>query len=476
MKIVIVGAGFTGMQLARTLVAEDNAVVLIDNDAERVRHAGDQLDCLVVQAEGNNLGALEEAGIASADALVTLTEDDEINMITCSLVDAVYPRLLKIARVRNYAYYMGAAATSRRHAEAFSGGRRPLFGIDRMLHPDVEAAAAIGRAMAHGAIGDVTGLGGGFGITNLPVGAGSRLDGVALRGLNALEDWHYLVAYVETAAGASLPSGDTVLHAGDHIGVISRTADIHALPDFVAADSESFGRIAVFGAGRIGSLVLDSRLGGPKGPWRERLLGKGTPGGRLLLVDADPHRCREAAEAYPGVHVLCGDILDDDLLDEEDIGSCDLLVAASDNYDRNLIAAAYLKSRGVKKTIALTADSAFGGIARKLGIDVAVPVRDTLVDSIMSHLRGKNVKSVHTVCNRQFEIVACDLSERSPVAGKSLREIARPGDYLVLLVRPPNGGESIVPRGDTVLQAGSHVVLITRAGDGRVLRQFGGER
>ena len=32
MKIVIVGAGFTGMQLARTLVAEDNAVVLIDND------------------------------------------------------------------------------------------------------------------------------------------------------------------------------------------------------------------------------------------------------------------------------------------------------------------------------------------------------------------------------------------------------------------------------------------------------------
>ena len=58
MKIVIVDAGFTGMQLARTLVAEDNAVVLIDNDAERVRHAGDQLDCLVVQAEGNNLDAV----------------------------------------------------------------------------------------------------------------------------------------------------------------------------------------------------------------------------------------------------------------------------------------------------------------------------------------------------------------------------------------------------------------------------------
>ena len=59
MKIVIIGAGFTGMQLARTLIEEGNAVVLVDNDADRVRHAGDQLDGLVVKAAGNDLEALE---------------------------------------------------------------------------------------------------------------------------------------------------------------------------------------------------------------------------------------------------------------------------------------------------------------------------------------------------------------------------------------------------------------------------------
>ena len=89
MKIFIVGAGFTGMQLAKALVLERNNVVLIDNDPERVRYASDQLDCTVLEADGNNLESLEAAGIASADALVTLTEDDETNMITCSLVDAV---------------------------------------------------------------------------------------------------------------------------------------------------------------------------------------------------------------------------------------------------------------------------------------------------------------------------------------------------------------------------------------------------
>ena len=58
MKIFVIGAGFTGMQLARALLLERNNVVLIDNDAERVRYASDQLDCTVLEADGNNLESL----------------------------------------------------------------------------------------------------------------------------------------------------------------------------------------------------------------------------------------------------------------------------------------------------------------------------------------------------------------------------------------------------------------------------------
>ncbi len=55
MKIIIVGAGFTGIQLARRLIAERNDVILIDNDEEIVRHASNRLDCMVMQANGNSL-------------------------------------------------------------------------------------------------------------------------------------------------------------------------------------------------------------------------------------------------------------------------------------------------------------------------------------------------------------------------------------------------------------------------------------
>lgn len=95
MKVIIVGAGFVGMQLARTLVAEDRDVVLIDKDAGRVKEASNCIDCAVVLSDGNSPAALEEAGISAADALVAVTEQDEVNMITCSYVESHYPPRLE---------------------------------------------------------------------------------------------------------------------------------------------------------------------------------------------------------------------------------------------------------------------------------------------------------------------------------------------------------------------------------------------
>ena len=125
MRIVIVGGGFTGVQLAKLLINEKNNVTVIDNDEEQMRHVSNRLDCSVLIADGNNLETLEKAGIAKADALICVTSSDEVNMITCSLVDAVYPDILKIARVRNYAYYVNTAEAKKTHAKS----REPLISL-----------------------------------------------------------------------------------------------------------------------------------------------------------------------------------------------------------------------------------------------------------------------------------------------------------------------------------------------------------
>jgi trk system potassium uptake protein TrkA len=166
---------------------------------------------------------------------------------------------------------------------------------------------------------------------------------------------------------------------------------------------------------------------------------------------------------------------DADLVREESLDAVDLMVAASGNYESNLVMAAYLKSRGVTKTIALTASSDFDDVARKLGVDVAVPMRDTVVDCIVSHFRGDNVKSIHAVCNRFFEIVECEVSPSSRAAGKSLSQLVNDGEFLVLLVQETLDGEYSMPNGSTVITPGARVVLVVKAGANEEVQMFTGK-
>ena len=80
--------------------------------------------------------------------------------------------------------------------------------------------------------------------------------------------------------------------------------------------------------------------------------------------------------------------------------------------------------------------------------------------------------SVHTVSDGRFEIVGCDVAPESQACGKEIRELSRPGEYLVLLVRHAADGTFSLPHGDTVLGAGDHVDLIARAGDRKLSRLF----
>lgn len=461
MTVFIIGAGFTGMQLARMLVLERNKVVLIDNDAEKVRHASDILDCTVLEADGNSLDVLEQSGIASADAFVALTGDDEFNMIACQLVDSAYPGILKVARVRNYAYYSAVDSASRRRRTSETDAVRAMYGMDAMVNPDVEAAAAVHRAVEYGAVGNVIDLKNGFILTTIGVGDDSVLAGRRMRELPGLDGWNYLVAFAEQESGGLIPKGDTVVNPGDTLGVVSRTSDLASIAQFAQTTRETFRRIVVFGADRVGSMLMPL------------LAGKGRR--EVVAVDRDAARCHEIAERNPDVRVLCGDITDEALMNEENLYSCDLIVAASGNYELNLVTAAYMKSKGASKAVALTASTAYGAVARKLGIDVAVPMRGTVVDSIMSHLRGRNISAIHSVCDRRFEIVEGDVSDRSKFAGKKLRELGDLTDEFLLLLAKGSDGVTAIPNGETTLDPGSHVVLIVRSGDTRLLAKICGK-
>jgi trk system potassium uptake protein len=475
-RIVIIGAGFTGIQLAKRLVNGKNDVVLVDNDEETVRHASNRLDCTVIQADGNNLATLEEIGISRADALVCVTSSDEVNMITCSLVDSVYPELLKIARVRNYAYYSNTTSAREKHPGSFVGTHRPLYGIDYMIHPDVEAAQAIVNAVDRGAVTDVLSFNNSdYELTRVTVEKGSVLAGQSLQNIRSLSEKPVIVAYVESKGKTSLPDGTTIINADDCIGILSDKKDSGDFLALCGAKINELRKIALVGAGRIGTIVAE-KIMFRKTPFFKRVFASANKRVQdFVIIDTADALAKAASEKFPAARVFRADATDESFIREEGIDSFDLVICATHNHELNMVLAAYLESLGVRRSVSLVETAAFADIARKIGIDVAVPLRDAVIDSIMSHLRGRSVIGIHTVNDGALEIIECHLLEKSFVDGKMIKDIAENGKFLILLVQKRGDSAYRIPTGNTVLTAGDSVVLIMITDDSQyILDKFNG--
>ena len=469
MKIIIIGAGFTGTQLAKRLINGKNDVVLIDNNEEVVRHASNRLDCEVTLADGNNLETLEEAGIEHADALVCVTSSDEVNMITCSLVDSVYPKIKKIARVRNYAYYVNTNSATQKHAGDL-GEHRPFYGIDFMIHPDVEAAQAIVNAVEHGAITDSLQFeDSDFEIIRITVEKGSAFDGISVQSIRTLTTKQFLVSYIENDETTSLPSGSTILAAGNNIGILVKRKDLPEFLTLCGSKEKDIKKIALVGAGRIGQIVAEKLISKRTSRFKKFFGMKS----RFAIIEPDEQLAKAASERFPGVKVFRADLSEEGFVEEEGLDKFDLVIYTTHNHELNIVMAAYIESLGVENSIALVSNSAFGSIARNIGIEVAVPLRDTVIDSIMSHLKGDAVSGVHSVNGGTLEIAEITISEESSVKNKSLKEVAENGKFLVLMIKKIDQESFTIASGNTMLESGDKVVLITTSEENEsILKKF----
>ena len=101
MKIIIVGAGEVGYNIAGRLASENKQVVVIDKDPDAIRRLSENLDIQVITASGSNPGVLINAGINEADILLAVTDSDETNLVACLMVNIISPTTKKLARIRD---------------------------------------------------------------------------------------------------------------------------------------------------------------------------------------------------------------------------------------------------------------------------------------------------------------------------------------------------------------------------------------
>ena len=90
MKVVIMGCGRVGAQLAGLLDADGHTVTILDTDAYSFRRLSPKFGGTALIGNGIDEEALKKAGIEEADAFVVVTQGDNRNVMAAQMAKHIF--------------------------------------------------------------------------------------------------------------------------------------------------------------------------------------------------------------------------------------------------------------------------------------------------------------------------------------------------------------------------------------------------
>jgi trk system potassium uptake protein TrkA len=98
-KIIIMGCGRVGAQLASLLDAEGHQVTVLDIDAHSFRRLPPSFGGTALVGDGTDEEMLRKAGITEADAFVAVTQGDNRNVMGAQIAKNIFNVLRVICRI-----------------------------------------------------------------------------------------------------------------------------------------------------------------------------------------------------------------------------------------------------------------------------------------------------------------------------------------------------------------------------------------
>jgi trk system potassium uptake protein TrkA len=100
-RVVIVGCGRVGAQLARLLLADGHKVTVVDSDSASFGRLGSDFAGEVVLGTGIDEDVLLRAGIEEAEAVVAVTSGDNTNVMAAQVAKEIFGVPKVICRVQD---------------------------------------------------------------------------------------------------------------------------------------------------------------------------------------------------------------------------------------------------------------------------------------------------------------------------------------------------------------------------------------
>ena len=216
-------------------------------------------------------------------------------------------------------------------------------------------------------------------------------------------------------------------------------------------------KIIIAGAGKVGRSVAS-------------LLGQ--EGHDLTIIDRDPDTIQQISNS---LDVICveGSAADPETLREAGAAHADLLLAATQHDETNMICGITARKLGTQHVIARIRDPQYlhqtEFLREALGLSVIVNPEYECAKEISRILRFPGAVRVDAFSKGSVEIVEHKIPAGGKLDGVSLRELPQRFGAKVLVGVVERGGDALIPNGNFVLRSGDRLSI---TGSSRELRRF----
>ncbi len=432
MKIVIIGAGEVGFFLAKVLSRENHAIVIVDHDSARLERMDELLDVQTVNGHGASAPVLELAQAFSADLLLAVTSDDEVNLLSAFLAkrQGAKRTVVRIKKTEMLRY----------HRKFY----RDSLDMDFILVPTELCAEKIVELVRQ----------------TRAVAVETFAEGkIQMRRIRVTPDFPWanqklmstkrpkqtLAVAIIRDNDITIPRGDTVINPGDELLLIGRRESMIELEKLYAdGNSGSARNVILLGGGELGLTVARS--------FEYTDI-------RFKLIEENLDRARELSEELDGVMVIHGDGTDTQILAEVGVSSADVFISACGVDETNLMSCQLAKAMGAKRTIAIVERPSYVELYEKIGIDVAISPRQVAAEKVLRYVRSGLITSIAVIAEGKAEVVEMTALEGSKITGTPLSRLGFPqGAIIGSILR---GKEVIIPGGNDVIQPGDICIIFT---------------
>jgi trk system potassium uptake protein TrkA len=431
MKIIIAGAGEVGTHLAKLLSQENQDIVLMDADEERLAFTNSDMEIMSVVGNPTSIKDLQNAGVKKANLFIGVTPEETTNITACMLATNLGAHKT-LARINNYEYLIP------KNREFFQ-----KLGVDSLIYPEMLAAQEIVNAIKRPWARQWWELcNGELILIGVKIRSNASIVGKFLYEVSREEKIYHIVA-IKRGNETIIPRGNDQVQADDLVYFTTTKGGIDTVREHSGKSHTHVNKIIIMGGSRIAveaAQYLSSR----------HL--------QIKILEMNKERSYKIAEQVDSnILIINGDGRDTELLLQENIKGCDAFMALTGNSETNILACVAAKRFNIPKTIAQIENIDYITMAEKMDIGTVINKKLIAASHIYQLLLSADVANIKCLTFANADVAELVAKPSSRITRKPVKDINLPKDMtLGGLIRD---GKPIIIEGFTQIQAGDHVVI-----------------